>query len=196
MSVLVPSRALFRASRSFLRPNGPQLAVYCIRRRTFADVASDDISLPLKGYKVLDMTRVLAGVEIPSKFTITFADRYSIAILHANPWRSRVRSHPTFHRTVHELTSLSAEVIKIEHPTRGDDTRAWGPPYAKYIEGSGKEGAGESAYFLAVDSRDPQGPHELTPTRSTEIRSLWGCHSNTNLASTSFTDWLQRVISW
>lgn len=43
-----------------------------------------------------------------------------------------------------------AEVVKIEHPTRGDDTRAWGPPYAKYKEGSGKEGPGESAYFLAV----------------------------------------------
>lgn len=43
-----------------------------------------------------------------------------------------------------------AEVIKIEHPTRGDDTRAWGPPYATYKEESGKQGSGESAYFLAV----------------------------------------------
>lgn len=44
----------------------------------------------------------------------------------------------------------SAEVIKIEHPTRGDDTRAWGPPYAKYLPDSGKEGPGESAYYLSV----------------------------------------------
>jgi succinate--hydroxymethylglutarate CoA-transferase len=43
-----------------------------------------------------------------------------------------------------------AEVIKIEHPTRGDDTRAWGPPYATYTKESGKQGSGESAYFLAV----------------------------------------------
>jgi len=49
-----------------------------------------------------------------------------------------------------ETYDIRAEVIKIEHPTKGDDTRHWGPPYAKYIEGSGKEGTGESAYFLAV----------------------------------------------
>ena len=48
------------------------------------------------------------------------------------------------------LTSTSAEVIKIEHPTRGDDTRAWGPPYASYTEGNGKKGPGEAAYFIAV----------------------------------------------
>ncbi|KAH7088518.1 caib/baif family protein-like protein [Paraphoma chrysanthemicola] len=47
------------------------------------------------------------------------------------------------------LGDLGADVIKIEHPTRGDDTRAWGPPYAKYTDG--KVGPGESAYYLAVN---------------------------------------------
>lgn len=42
----------------------------------------------------------------------------------------------------------SAEVIKIEHPIRGDDTRSWGPPYAPYKDG--RTGAGESAYYLSV----------------------------------------------
>ena len=42
-------------------------------------------------------------------------------------------------------------MIKIEHPTRGDDTRAWGPPYAPYLPDSGRDGPGESAYFLAVN---------------------------------------------
>ncbi|EAQ87813.1 conserved hypothetical protein [Chaetomium globosum CBS 148.51] len=49
------------------------------------------------------------------------------------------------------LGDLGAEVIKIEHPVRGDDTRAWGPPYATYKAGSLHEGPGESAYFLAVN---------------------------------------------
>jgi succinate---hydroxymethylglutarate CoA-transferase len=40
-----------------------------------------------------------------------------------------------------------AEVIKVEHPQRGDDTRAWGPPFAAPTRGSGP---GESAYFLSV----------------------------------------------
>lgn len=42
----------------------------------------------------------------------------------------------------------SADIIKIEHPVRGDDTRAWGPPFAPYQDG--KEGNGESAYYLSV----------------------------------------------
>ncbi|KAL8940945.1 MAG: hypothetical protein Q9211_002039 [Gyalolechia sp. 1 TL-2023] len=43
------------------------------------------------------------------------------------------------------------EVIKIEHPTRGDDTRAWGPPYAKHVRAPGLESQGESAYFISVN---------------------------------------------
>ena len=39
------------------------------------------------------------------------------------------------------LADLGADVLKIEHPERGDDTRHWGPPFA----------GGESAYFLSVN---------------------------------------------
>jgi crotonobetainyl-CoA:carnitine CoA-transferase CaiB-like acyl-CoA transferase len=43
------------------------------------------------------------------------------------------------------LGDLGADVIKVEHPERGDDTRHWGPPFA----GEGEDR--ESAYFLSVN---------------------------------------------
>jgi crotonobetainyl-CoA:carnitine CoA-transferase CaiB-like acyl-CoA transferase len=39
------------------------------------------------------------------------------------------------------LADLGADVIKVERPGEGDETRSWGPPFAE----------GESAYFLAVN---------------------------------------------
>ena len=58
------------------------------------------------------------------------------------------------------LADLGADVLKIEHPERGDDTRHWGPPFA----------GGESAYFLSVnrnkrsagvDLKDPEGREKV-----------------------------------
>jgi crotonobetainyl-CoA:carnitine CoA-transferase CaiB-like acyl-CoA transferase len=43
------------------------------------------------------------------------------------------------------LGDLGADVIKVEHPERGDDTRHWGPPFA------GEGEVRESAYFLSVN---------------------------------------------
>ncbi len=46
------------------------------------------------------------------------------------------------------LADLGAEVIKVERPGVGDDTRAWGPPYLKDADGNDTKEAG---YYLAVN---------------------------------------------
>lgn len=62
--------------------------------------------LPLEGYRVLDLSRILAG-----------------------PYCTMI------------LGDQGAEVIKVERPDTGDDTRTWGPPFA----------GGESAYYLCCN---------------------------------------------
>jgi len=46
------------------------------------------------------------------------------------------------------LGDLGAEVIKVERPGRGDDTRAWGPPFLPDREGQPSQ---ESAYYLSIN---------------------------------------------
>ena len=54
----------------------------------------------------------------------------------AGPWASQL------------LADLGADVIKVERPGAGDDTRAWGPPYLK--DGAGRDTA-DAAYFLCAN---------------------------------------------
>lgn len=46
------------------------------------------------------------------------------------------------------LADLGADVVKVERPGAGDDTRAWGPPWLKDRDG---RDTGESAYYLCTN---------------------------------------------
>ena len=46
------------------------------------------------------------------------------------------------------LADLGADVIKVERPGSGDDTRAWGPPFLKDAQG---ESTSEAAYYLSAN---------------------------------------------
>ena len=80
----------------------------------------------LTGFKVLDLSRILAG-----------------------PWCSQI------------LADLGAEVIKIERPFHGDDTRIWGPPFLKNDQG---DDTSESAYYLSAN----RGKHSVAIDMATE----------------------------
>ena len=82
---------------------------------------------PLKGVRVIELARILAG-----------------------PWAGQL------------LADLGADVIKVENPDGGDDTRKWGPPFVK-----GKDGENLSAAYyhscnrgkrsVAIDFSTPEG---------------------------------------
>lgn len=58
---------------------------------------------------------------------------------------SRVLAGPWAAQT---LGDLGAEVIKVERPGVGDDTRAWGPPY---VTNTQQQPTGESAYYMCTN---------------------------------------------
>jgi formyl-CoA transferase len=82
------------------------------------------VNLSLSGYRVLDLSRILAG-----------------------PYCTMI------------LGDQGAEVIKVERPDSGDDTRSWGPPFA----------GGESAYYLCCNRNKRSITVDLKKSRGAEV---------------------------
>ncbi|MCW8127349.1 CaiB/BaiF CoA transferase family protein [Microbulbifer halophilus] len=67
----------------------------------------------------------------------------------AGPWASQV------------FADFGAEVIKVERPERGDDTRHWGPPYLQDTQGADTD---DAAYYLSAN----RGKKSITVDITTE----------------------------
>lgn len=85
----------------------------------------------LKGIRVLDLSRVLAG-----------------------PWCGQI------------LADLGAEVIKVERPKLGDDTRMWGPPWMMQQNG---EATRESGYYQCANRNKYSVAVDLSCEKGQEI---------------------------
>jgi crotonobetainyl-CoA:carnitine CoA-transferase CaiB-like acyl-CoA transferase len=72
----------------------------------------------------------------------------------AGPWAGQV------------LADLGAEVIKIERPGTGDDTRSWGPPYLR--DAQGNDGA-DAAYYLCANRNKQSVTVDFTTAEGREI---------------------------
>lgn len=82
---------------------------------------------PLKGVRVLELARILAG-----------------------PWAGQT------------LADLGADVIKVENPDGGDDTRSWGPPFMKGADGEDLDaayyhGVNRNKRSVTADLKSPEG---------------------------------------
>jgi crotonobetainyl-CoA:carnitine CoA-transferase CaiB-like acyl-CoA transferase len=86
---------------------------------------------PLKGIRVVELARILAG-----------------------PWAGQV------------LADLGADVIKVENPDGGDDTRKWGPPFVMAADGTNLSAAyyhstNRGKRSIAIDFTTPDGAETL-----------------------------------
>jgi crotonobetainyl-CoA:carnitine CoA-transferase CaiB-like acyl-CoA transferase len=90
--------------------------------------------------------------ELPQPSALAGIRVLDLSRVLAGPWCTQI------------LADLGADVVKVEAPLRGDDTRAWGPPFLNGPDGAAE--IGTSAYYLAanrnkrsiaVDFADPKG---------------------------------------
>jgi crotonobetainyl-CoA:carnitine CoA-transferase CaiB-like acyl-CoA transferase len=81
----------------------------------------------------------------------------------AGPWCTQI------------LGDFGAEVIKIESPERGDDTRQWGPPY---LTSPLDDDRGESAYYLSCNRNKRSVAIDLAKPEGAELIRRLAAHAD------------------
>jgi len=94
----------------------------------------------LDGFRILDLSRILAG-----------------------PWATQI------------FADMGADVIKVERPGEGDDTRSWGPPWLQDREGRDTT---DAAYYLCANRGKKSITLDIaTPEGQARVREL-ACDSD------------------
>lgn len=105
--------------------------------------------------------RAQAGLNLPDNLQMNSLEGIRILDL------SRVLAGPWCTQT---LADLGADVIKIERPGAGDDTRGWGPPFLKDSSGSDTS---DAAYYLGTNRNKRSVTCDIaTPQGQALIREL------------------------
>ena len=85
----------------------------------------------------------------------------------AGPWATQM------------LGDLGADIIKVERPRSGDDTRSWGPPFADEMTGDAdRDAAARSAYFCSVNRNKRSLAIDITAPDGAEILRRLACESD------------------
>ncbi|MDE2397406.1 MAG: CoA transferase [Burkholderiales bacterium] len=99
-----------------------------------------------------------AAAEAPRSAPLAGLRVLDLSRVLAGPWAGQI------------LGDLGADVVKVERPGNGDDTRAWGPPFLK--DAQGRDSA-ESAYYLCTNRNKRSAAIDLaTPEGQALVRRL------------------------
>jgi len=88
-----------------------------------------------KAVSILAISDENHGTYMPQAAALDHLTILDLTRVLAGPWAAQT------------LADLGAEVIKVEHPSTGDDTRAWGPPFLQ----NQQQQDGLSAYFCSAN---------------------------------------------
>jgi formyl-CoA transferase len=99
----------------------------------------------------------------------------------AGPWASQI------------LADLGADVIKVERPGSGDDTRHWGPPYLQ--DAAGRD-TGEAAYYLSANRGKRSLTVDFTTPEGQDIVRRLAAQSDVFLENHKVGDLARFGLGW